>query len=134
MTGGFAAPLLFAVGTSTLMYSAFQPCQDLDWSSFALEGTIGAVTSLATMGLGGAAEGARTIIKSVESTAGRQALHFALNGATSLGGRLAGAGARVACAFDRSFLPFFISVCLSFVLSCVLRCFFQIFLRFALFF
>ncbi len=93
-TGGIAAPLLFAFGAGTLMYSVFQPCQDLDWSSFVLEGSVGAVTTVATMGLGSAAQGVRTWIKAVESPLGRQALHFGVNGAAALGGRVVGAGAK----------------------------------------
>lgn len=93
-TGGLAAPLLFAAGTSALIYTVFQPCQDLDWSSFALEGSVGAATSAATLGLGTAAQGARTLIKAVDSPVARQALHFGLNGLVSVGGKVIGSGTK----------------------------------------
>jgi hypothetical protein len=98
---GPATPVVFSIGASTLCYSAFQPCQDLSWGSFALEGAVGAVASVATMGLGEVAKGARAAIKAVDSPVGRQALHFTLNGATSIAGQVSGAGVKAALKGDK---------------------------------
>ncbi|MDF2691452.1 MAG: hypothetical protein K0S29_1307 [Gammaproteobacteria bacterium] len=97
---GPAAPVVFSAGTSMLLYSVFQPCQDLDWGSFALEGTVGAVSSVVTMGVGEAAKGAHTAIKGVKSIAGKQTLHFVVNGATSVVGQVSGAGVKSAITRD----------------------------------
>lgn len=99
-TGGLAAPILFSVGSSMLMYSAFQPCQDLDWGSFALEGTIGGITSAATAGMGGLAKNARAVIKTAESPLARQVMHFGINGAASVGAQLVGSAIKAGAKGD----------------------------------
>ncbi len=88
--GPVAGPIAFSAGMSMFMYAAFQPCQDLNWGSFMKEGIVGGATSAVTLGIGDKLKGVRDGFKTIDSVAGRQARHFALNGAKSVAGRVTG--------------------------------------------
>jgi hypothetical protein len=88
--GPLTGVLGFSAASSMLFYALFQPCQDLNWSSFAFEGVAGAATSALTLGVGDVAKNLRATIKAAKSPIARQAAHFVLNGAASVVSQVAG--------------------------------------------